>query len=63
MALRWAEIYERLMLVLHIMNAPDERRLTHRTLYHWEMDTIVSSTDRHCVVSLVERVTGCMHSA
>lgn len=26
---------------------------------HWEMDTIVSSTDRHCVVSLVERVTGC----
>lgn len=26
---------------------------------HWEMDTIVSSADRHCVVSLVERVTGC----
>lgn len=27
---------------------------------HWEMDTIVSPTDRHCVVSLVERVTGCV---
>ena len=27
---------------------------------HWEMDTIVSSTDRHCVVSLVERTTGCL---
>lgn len=26
---------------------------------HWEMDTIVSSADRHCVVTLVERVTGC----
>ena len=26
---------------------------------HWEMDTIVSPLDRHCVVSLVERVTGC----
>jgi len=24
------------------------------------MDTIVSSADRHCVVSLVERVTGCV---
>jgi IS30 family transposase len=27
---------------------------------HWEMDTIVSATDRHCVVTLVERVTGCV---
>jgi IS30 family transposase len=27
---------------------------------HWEMDTIVSPVDRHCVVSLVERVTGCV---
>ena len=27
---------------------------------HWEMDTIVSSTDRHCVVTLVERATGCL---
>ena len=27
---------------------------------HWEMDTIVTSTDRHCVVSLVERATGCV---
>ena len=29
-------------------------------LGHWEMDTIVSPLDRHCVVSLVERVTGCV---
>jgi len=27
---------------------------------HWEMDTIVSSADRHCVVTLVERATGCV---
>jgi IS30 family transposase len=27
---------------------------------HWEMDTIVSSTDRHCVVTLVERASGCL---
>ncbi len=27
---------------------------------HWEMDTIVSPLDRHCVVTLVERVTGCV---
>lgn len=27
---------------------------------HWEMDTIVSPIDRHCVVSIVERVTGCV---
>ena len=27
---------------------------------HWEMDTIVSPVDRHCVVTLVERVTGCL---
>jgi transposase, IS30 family len=25
---------------------------------HWEMDTIVSALDRHCVVTLVERATG-----
>lgn len=29
-------------------------------LGHWEMDTIVSPADRHCVVTLVERVTGCV---
>ncbi len=29
-------------------------------LGHWEMDTIVSSNDRHCVVTLVERATGCV---
>jgi IS30 family transposase len=27
---------------------------------HWEMDTIVSAADRHCVVTLVERATGCV---
>jgi IS30 family transposase len=27
---------------------------------HWEMDTIVSPLDRHCVVTLVERATGCV---
>ena len=27
---------------------------------HWEMDTIVSPLDRHCAVTLVERVTGCV---
>ena len=27
---------------------------------HWEMDTIVSSSDRHCVLTLVERTTGCV---
>jgi transposase, IS30 family len=27
---------------------------------HWEMDTIVSAVDRHCVVTLVERATGCV---
>ncbi len=27
---------------------------------HWEMDTIVSSSDRHCVLTLVERATGCV---
>ena len=27
---------------------------------HWEMDTIVSPTDRHCAVTLVERATGCV---
>jgi IS30 family transposase len=27
---------------------------------HWEMDTIVSPADRHCLVTLVERVSGCV---
>jgi IS30 family transposase len=27
---------------------------------HWEMDTIVSPIDRHCVLTLVERITGCV---
>lgn len=29
-------------------------------LGHWEMDTIVSAADRYCVVTLVERATGCV---
>jgi IS30 family transposase len=27
---------------------------------HWEMDTVVGNDGRHCVVSLVERVSGCV---
>lgn len=43
----------------HISERPDavNRR---EEVGHWEMDTIVSPADRHCVVSLVERVTGCL---
>jgi IS30 family transposase len=26
---------------------------------HWELDTIVSASDRHCALTLVERATGC----
>ena len=29
-------------------------------LGHWEMDTMVSPADRHCVLTLVERATGCL---
>lgn len=43
----------------HISERPTvvDRR---RQIGHWEMDTIVSPVDRHCVVTLVERVTGCV---
>jgi transposase, IS30 family len=27
---------------------------------HWEMDTVVSPADRHCIVTLVERASGCV---
>ena len=42
----------------HISERPPavERR---QEIGHWEMDT-VSGTDRHCVVTMVERVTGCV---
>jgi transposase, IS30 family len=33
---------------------------TREEIGHWEMDTIVSAADRHCVVTLVERATGCV---
>ena len=43
----------------HISERPAavERR---KQFGHWEMDTIVSPDGRDCVVSLVERVTGCV---
>jgi transposase, IS30 family len=43
----------------HISERPhavDERK----EIGHWEMDTIVAPNGRECVVSLVERVTGCV---
>ena len=43
----------------HISERPAAVDLRHE-VGHWEMDTIVSPVDRHCVVSLVERVTGCV---
>jgi IS30 family transposase len=46
----------------HISERPAAVELRHQ-IGHWEMDTIVSPADRHRVVTLVERVTGCVHSA
>jgi IS30 family transposase len=43
----------------HISERPAAVELR-QEIGHWEMDTIVSSADRHCMVSLVERVTGCV---
>lgn len=43
----------------HISERPAAVELR-REIGHWEMDTIVNPVDRHCVVSLVERVTGCV---
>jgi len=43
----------------HISERPAAVELRHE-IGHWEMDTIVSPADRHCVVTLVERVTGCV---
>jgi IS30 family transposase len=31
-----------------------------REIGHWEMDTVVGKGGKHCVVTLVERVTGCV---
>ena len=43
----------------HISERPSAVE-TREEVGHWEMDTIVSSADRHCVVTLVERATGCV---
>jgi IS30 family transposase len=43
----------------HITERPASVELR-QEVGHWEMDTIVSPLDRHCVVSLVERATGCL---
>ena len=43
----------------HITERPAAAELR-QEIGHWEMDTIVSPHDRHCVISLVERVTGCV---
>lgn len=43
----------------HITERPPAVELR-KEIGHWEMDTIVSPRDRHCVVTLVERVTGCL---
>lgn len=42
----------------HISERPPAVELR-QEIGHWEMDTIVSPADRHCVITLVERVTGC----
>jgi IS30 family transposase len=43
----------------HISERPAaaERR---REIGHWEMDTVVGKGGKHCIVSFVERVTGCV---
>ena len=41
----------------HITERP--RAVEHRRqIGHWEMDTVLGTGDRHCIVTLVERVTG-----
>jgi IS30 family transposase len=41
----------------HISERPAE--IDARTeIGHWEMDVVIGSTDQHCIVTLVERVTG-----
>lgn len=31
-----------------------------REIGHWEIDTVIGHRDQHCIVSLVERVSGCV---
>ena len=54
-----AEKRGRLSGKLHISERPATVDLRNE-FGHWEMDTMVSPADRHCIVSLVERVTGCV---
>ena len=56
---RGAEKRGRLAGKRHITERPAAVELR-QEIGHWEMDTIVSPLDRHCVVTLVERVTGCL---
>ena len=41
----------------HISERPAEVE-TRRTLGHWEIDTVMGSPDKHCILTLVERKTG-----
>lgn len=41
----------------HISQRPAEVE-TRRTLGHWEIDTVVGSPDKHCILTMVERKTG-----
>jgi IS30 family transposase len=43
----------------HITERPAAVELR-QEIGHWEMDTIVSPVDRHCVLTLVDRVAGCV---
>jgi IS30 family transposase len=56
---RGAEKRGRLPGKRHIAERPASVELR-QEIGHWEMDTVVSPADRHCVVTLVERVTGCV---
>lgn len=56
---RGAEKRGRLADKRHISERPAAVE-ARKQIGHWEMDTIVSPADRHCVITLVERVTGCV---
>jgi len=43
----------------HISERPASVELRHE-LGHWEMDTVGGARSKHCVVTLVERATGCV---
>jgi len=43
----------------HISERPAAAE-SRRQIGHWEMDTVVGKGGNHCVVTLVERVTGCV---